>query len=225
MSESAPLLFAAILAAGQSSRFKNDAMSSKLCHPMPDGRSLIEHSLDAYRALNLRPHVLLRADDNALVRILDSIGAEYSFVDYAERGMSESIKEAARLAEESNAEALMIGLADMPFLDEGALGELITSSDSAFASAKAESAPNYIVAPCKTDTSAENIEHQNSVQQNDVQLGHPVIFSAEYFSPLKALQGDVGAKSIIKNNTEHLCYVPVTDQGCYRDVDYLADLF
>lgn len=53
--------------------------------------------------------------------------------------------------------------------------------------------------------------------------GHPVGFSQVYINELLALNGDIGARNIIKNNQEQLELVLTDDEGVIRDIDYPDD--
>lgn len=54
--------------------------------------------------------------------------------------------------------------------------------------------------------------------------GHPVFFSSVYRSELLALEGDVGAKSVIERHRENVIRVETDDAGVLQDVDTLADI-
>jgi molybdenum cofactor cytidylyltransferase len=53
----------------------------------------------------------------------------------------------------------------------------------------------------------------------DGQPGHPVLFSIMYRDELRALQGDVGARSVVEAHAADLQRLPVDDPGILRDVD------
>jgi molybdenum cofactor cytidylyltransferase len=54
--------------------------------------------------------------------------------------------------------------------------------------------------------------------------GHPVGFSSAWFEQLGQLQGDTGARGIIKQHGEAVTHFPVDDPGILRDIDTPADL-
>lgn len=60
---------------------------------------------------------------------------------------------------------------------------------------------------------------------SDGHMGNPTWFSAAYFSQLKALDGDVGGRKILKQNPERLCRYPVEHPQELRDIDFLEELF
>ena len=54
--------------------------------------------------------------------------------------------------------------------------------------------------------------------------GHPVGLAARYRDQLLALQGDAGARAIIKRDAALMTWVDVDDAGVLRDIDTPADL-
>ena len=56
------------------------------------------------------------------------------------------------------------------------------------------------------------------------QRGHPVGLAARYRDELLALQGDAGARAIIKRDAASMTLVDVDDAGVLRDIDTPADL-
>ena len=58
------------------------------------------------------------------------------------------------------------------------------------------------------------------------QPGHPVAFSSRCAKELRALQGDVGARAVLKqlSNQKKVHWIEVEDQGTVHDIDTMADL-
>lgn len=54
--------------------------------------------------------------------------------------------------------------------------------------------------------------------------GHPVGFPARYLNEMKSLQGDVGARDIVRRYADTVEEVPVDDPGVIRDVDTVQNL-
>lgn len=54
--------------------------------------------------------------------------------------------------------------------------------------------------------------------------GHPVWFGRQYGPELRALTGDLGARSVLKTHAAQLYLCPVADAGCVRDIDRPEDL-
>ncbi len=111
-----------------------------------------------------------------------------------EQGMSASIRAGIKAC---SPDALAYGIlpADMPFIRSETINVL---ADSA--------ALGRIVAPIY-----------------EGRQGHPVFFSAVYRNELLALDGDVGARSVINAHLENVLWVETDDEGVLRDVDSPAD--
>ncbi|MEQ8800716.1 MAG: NTP transferase domain-containing protein, partial [Haliea sp.] len=54
--------------------------------------------------------------------------------------------------------------------------------------------------------------------------GHPVGFGRAFFSALARLQGDRGARDLVRRAGSGRLCLPLSDPGILRDVDYPADL-
>ena len=54
--------------------------------------------------------------------------------------------------------------------------------------------------------------------------GNPVLITNKFYAQLFALEGDIGARQLIKANPDHLLTVKVEDPSCLIDVDTRADL-
>ena len=55
------------------------------------------------------------------------------------------------------------------------------------------------------------------------QRGHPILFPKSWFSRLMALQGDCGARSLLRETTEVITTIPALDDAILRDIDRLED--
>lgn len=112
------------------------------------------------------------------------------------KGMSGSLK-VGIAAVGRHADAAIIALADQPFLSATTVDKLIDEySDSR--------AP--IVIPVY-----------------DGRRGNPVLFDKSVFPQLMKIRGDVGAKSVVENNSAAVLEVPVKDEGVVVDLDTLKD--
>lgn len=116
----------------------------------------------------------------------------------ANEGMGSSLRLAARSLPPS-AEAVVVGLADMP--------EIASTTISALVAAWRPLGPRGIVSP---------VFHG--------QRGHPVVFGAHHFAALRELSGDQGARLILKQNSVNLSLITVEDPGVVLDLDTPADL-
>ena len=55
------------------------------------------------------------------------------------------------------------------------------------------------------------------------QRGHPILFPKSWFPRLRALQGDRGARSLLRETAETVTTIPVRDDSILRDIDHLED--
>lgn len=192
---------AVVLAAGASRRFGAD----KLLYPVKtrDGvMPLIARSLVPWLEAFAQVTVVVRADSDELRRQVEqALGPAktaailWCICPDSVLGMSASL--AAGVAYNHNADGWVIGLADMPHVP--------TTAIAAVRRAIATGAP--LAAPCC-----------------DAQRGHPVGFAAHYRDELLALQGDAGAREILKHDAENLRRIDTTDPGILTDIDSPEDL-
>jgi len=192
---------AVVLAAGASRRFGAD----KLLHPVKAGNSmmpLIARSLLPWLDAFSQVTVVVRADSDELRRQVEqALGPEkaaavrWCVCPDAMLGMSASL--AAGVAYNHNADGWLIGLADMPVISSAIIGEV----RDAIASGASLAAPYC-----------------------DGQRGHPVGFAARYRDELLALQGDAGAREILKREAGSLLRIDTTDPGIFTDIDNPEDL-
>lgn len=199
-------LIVLLLAAGQSSRFG----SIKSLHLMPDGRTLLEHCLDSYKTRDIDVKVLVNPHNQVIRTLCERLSIDALGVVGAENGMAESLKAGVAYADSCNAHGAMIGLADMPYLKASMIDDLWGVFDRHY-----EAGQPLIVAPRYVGAGSDKTVGQ---------LGHPVIFSRELFAEFSGLQGDVGAKPIIRAHKESLVELPTSDNSCIIDIDRPSDL-
>lgn len=182
-----------LLAAGQSLRFGSDKLLYDLYYHELN-QPMIMHSLKPWLAVFEQISIVVRADNHALITLLET--SEFSSrltlitADHAAMGMSASL--IAGIKANINADAWLIGLADMPFIQSSVITESL-----AMLKAGAE-----ITLPVF-----------------DNKRGHPVGFSARFMSPLLSLTGDKGAKQIINGSPESIHFITSPDNGIWRDID------
>jgi len=185
-----------LLAAGFSRRFGS---TDKLLQPLPDGRPIAlaaaEHLIKAIP----NSIAVLRAENTALAALLINAGLKVIFCKENEREMADSLTAAIRYSSsfEAAQDGFVIALADMPYIQPDtirAVANKITQGTS-------------IVIPT----------FQNK-------RGHPVGFSAKFRHELESLQGDEGARSVIKRYADKVELLPTDDAGILADIDTPADL-
>ncbi|MEK3787386.1 nucleotidyltransferase family protein [Paenibacillus sp. FSL K6-1230] len=188
-----------ILAAGRSSRLGRD----KLAELLLDGRSIGARVVDT--ALNSRlDHVLVVgrqcSQPDWLTSIFDEAlrqdRAEYLHCTKAGTGMSASLQCGLEGAIRRGAQAIMILLADQPFVQESSLDALLQLYDDVYNFTRPEQSFDYIAA------------------RNGASPQPPVILTSTMYEAVRQLQGDCGAGILLKS---------ARYRGIY--CDYSADLF
>ena len=113
-----------------------------------------------------------------------------------EKGMSGSLK-FGLAATSHDTDAVIVALADQPFLKAATVNTLIEKHLNSKAS---------IVVP---------VYHGRR--------GNPVLFDRSLFPEIMKIRGDVGAKSVVERNKDVVLEVTVTDEGVLVDLDTPQD--
>lgn len=108
------------------------------------------------------------------------------------QGMGTSIAAGLKFID-SQAAAVMLVLADQPFVDSQTINRLIAEFNRHH---KGIAIPTY-----------------------EGKRGHPLIFSLKYKAPLSRLEGDIGGREIVKEHAEDVLEVPVDCEGVVIDID------
>lgn len=179
-----------MLAAGVSRRFGADKRQALL----PDGRGLLDASLEAVPpAFDLRL-LVLRPGDEALAALFREHGWESLLAADAGLGMGHSLAAGIRAARDW--EGALIALADMPFIQ----------------------ARTYLrLAQALT-------RHDIAVPVHRGRRGHPVGFRRSLFGELASLAGDRGARALLERHGDRCHELEVEDAGVLRDIDTPAAL-
>ncbi len=161
----------ALLAAGQSQRFGTaDKLSAEL-----NGTMLGLHASDTLAALPADHRIVIASsDEHACADGWHTDGFQIAVNPDADLGMGTSVALAARLAAEEKAEALLIALADMPFVPLTHLKRLAACS-----------APNALYASC------------SSVKSSSQRMP-PALFGFSHFTALISCDGEQGARDLIR---------------------------
>lgn len=157
-------LVVALLAAGRSIRF---GAEDKLLAPL-GGRPLLAWAAAAGQSLPALDHILI--GHPALQAEAAAPGYRLVVNPAPEEGLSTSLRLAAHAARDAEAAALMILLADMPFVDPAHLGRLVAAH---------EGAPERAVF-----SSVEGVAQP------------PALFPASLFDAILSSSGDKGAKHL-----------------------------
>jgi molybdenum cofactor cytidylyltransferase len=183
-----------LLAAGTSSRY---GASLKQLACLDDGRSLVRRAAETALSTALPVWVVTGAEAE---RVQDALaGLPLGVVHNAAwaRGMGSSLSVGVRRAMEAGASAVIVMLADQPLVDVGDLQALLR----------------------------EHAAHANSIIAAEYGAGvsgPPCLFPAADFPALVALDGDRGARQVIKQNADRARQVAMPNAAL--DVDTSADL-
>lgn len=181
-----------VLAAGSSSRMGQPKQLLKY-----NNTFLLDFCIQNALASNLgQVYVVLGAYRNEIISQLNSKNKNLTCLTNKnwQSGLSSSIKIGLEAAIEDNADAVLFLLGDQPFIQASYLNNF-GHLHGAF--------PTHIIAS----------NYQNS-------FGIPALFPKKYFSDLKRLSGDKGAKKIILSHLHQTISLPLS---CYKDVDTPED--
>lgn len=189
-------IFAAILAAGASSRFGD---GSKLDAPL-DGISLGGHVARLLGRFDWCGRVaVVRQDGSAFAKDARAAGFAILVNRDTVLGLAQSLRLAVLAARESGADGLFIALADMPFVTPAHVGKLCAAFDPA--------AGRDLIA----------------TGHGGHRAGPPALFGAAHFDRLLALQGDAGARALFRDEGSKAIIVPASDREV-TDIDTRDDL-
>lgn len=169
--------------------------ANKLIQPLEDGAAIAVHAVRNLVAAIPYVIAVVRWDDIPLYNLLSEEDCIVAKCRDAERGMGASL--AYGVARTRDADGWVIALADMP--------RIAPATIRAVAAALAEGA--LIARPVYRGTD-----------------GHPVGFAAGLREELLALDGDVGARSVIERHAVELRRIECDDAGVLLDIDRREDL-
>ena len=174
-----------LMAAGNAERFGENKL---LCAAI-DGRSLIEHALDAIpRECFARTLVVTQYPE--ITALAKERGFETLQNEHPERGQSETIRLGTRAL--SDCDAICFMVSDQPLLQRETLAREVNFFSS-------------------------HREHIVALGHNGVR-GNPCLFPARFFPELLALEGDVGGSAVIKKHPDDLLLFEAPEEEM-RDVD------
>jgi molybdenum cofactor cytidylyltransferase len=189
-----PHLVGLLLAAGRSQRFGADKRLQPM--PSPGAMPMAVHCARTLASGCDELWVLTRDEapalQQALTQHLKGLACPWRLhvAGKAEAGMGHTL--AAGVLASPQATGWVVALADMPALQG--------STVQAVAAALRHGA-------------------RLAVPMHQGQRGHPVGFAAHWREALLALQGDTGARDLLRAQTHLITAVPVDDPGCLLDVD------
>jgi molybdenum cofactor cytidylyltransferase len=182
-----------LLAAGRGRRFSPDGQQNKLLARLNAADCVLDASARNLRTALQDVLAVVRPDSEAIVRRLENAGCRITACPDADRGMAASLVHA--LSQSKDCEGWIVALADMPNVRPATVHAL----------AEALRAGADIVAP---------------VFQG--KRGNPVGFSRKYLPELLALEGDQGARGLLRRF--EVTEIVVDDAGILHDIDQPGDL-
>lgn len=182
-----------LLAAGRGIRFDPSGQQNKLLQVLPDGDAVVAASARHLLAALPRVVAVVRPGDDRVAALLGALGCEVKVCADADTGMAASLVHVITYTR--GAPGWVVALGDMPFVLPSTIAQL---------SAALERGARI------------------AVPTHDGQRGNPVAFSPYYLDLLLALDGDQGARSILKSHP--VTEIAVADAGIVRDIDTRADL-
>ncbi len=190
-----PVVSALVLAAGQSSRMGG---RDKLLETVA-GAPLLRHVVQALSASAVdEVVVVLPPDAGERMTTLAGTAARMVANPRADEGMGTSVG-AGVTALRADADAVLIVLADMPEVTARDFDRLIAAFDPAEGRA---------IVRAVTEAGRP---------------GHPVLFGRRFFEPLRALEGDRGARSLIDDYPDFLVDVTLPGAAAATDLDTPED--
>jgi molybdenum cofactor cytidylyltransferase len=180
---------ALVLAAGSSKRMGG---VNKLLQPV-GGIAMLRRVVNAAlasRCYSVR--VVTGADANAVQGCLAGLDAQFiSNPDHA-TGMASSLRSGLATLP-ADIDAVVVLLADMPWIDGGHVDRLIAAFDPQMPK---------IIAPFR-----------------DGRRGNPILWPREFFVEMMAVSGDVGAREVLQRHASRIEAVDFDDDAIFADVD------
>ena len=169
--------------------------ADKRWQALADGTPMALASAACLRAACDDVLAVLRPDDEALGERLLDLGCRVMVNPQAEGGLGSSL--AAGVRASADAAGWLVALADMPFI----------------ASASHQAVRERLLAGASL-----------VVPSYGGQRGHPVGFAREWYGELSRLDGDFGARHILREHADRLEVLELDDAGILADVDAPGDL-
>jgi len=184
-----------LLAAGLSSRMEG---RNKLLMSL-EGKIILAHTLEALLASEADEVVVVLGHQIKEIQFfLDSnnYAVKTVYNKHFATGMTSSIKAGVEKVS-SEADGIMICLADMPFIKPNQYNQIIEGFNQA-----KQSSPDTIVIPCYHG-----------------KRGNPVIFSTTYKSEILSHEKMEGCKGLIKDHPQNVIEINLTIKSITQDID------
>jgi molybdenum cofactor cytidylyltransferase len=189
-----PRIAAVVLAAGNSSRMRSAGQGiNKLLQPL-DGRPMLRHVAEAALASAVSDVVIVTGNEKAAVTMALR-GLPVTFADNPDysKGLSTSLISGLNaLPEDCDGAVILLG--DMPAVDSHLLDRLIAAFDP--------SEDRAII-----------------VASHEGRRGNPVLWARRFFSEMRELSGDAGARALFAPYAELICEVEAGSDAPLTDID------
>jgi molybdenum cofactor cytidylyltransferase len=189
------MISAILLAAGESKRMGQPKQLLLI-----DGQPILVRSLGNLMASQVDEVILVLGHhaDLILAEVQRYLQRGFKVVlnPYYREGMSRSLQEGLRQVHK-NSEAVLIALADQPFVEIQSLNKIIQAYHHT---------PYGIIVPTYRG-----------------RRGNPVLLSLKYRQEMESLTGDVGCREILKRYQEDVLEVEVDSPGILKDIDTPTD--
>jgi molybdenum cofactor cytidylyltransferase len=153
-------------------------------------KAMVSHVIDQLEMSNISDIIVVTGNEYDEVRKAISQKVEYTHNPDFDKGLSTSLK-AGISALHSVCDGVMVCLGDMPYISQTVYDEII----SAF------------------------IEGQIIVPTSHGKIGNPILFSKEFFDDFQTLDGDTGARGLLKKYSEKVIKVEVGTDSILEDID------
>jgi molybdenum cofactor cytidylyltransferase len=183
-----------LLAAGRGRRFDPEGLRNKLLQPLAGGEPVVVASAHNLLSVLSRVIAVVPPQDGGVAAALRALGCEVVLCEEADSGMAASLVTAITHSL-PQADAWLVALGDMPFVAPATLRALLAAVEEG------------------ADIAAPVYEGRR---------GNPVAFGARYLPALLALEGEHGARALLK--AAPVVEVAVDDPGILRDIDTPGDL-
>lgn len=167
---------------------------NKLLLPV-DGEPMVRRSARAVLAAGLPVVVVTGHRAEAVRAALDGLSLSFVHNPEYESGLSSSLRTGTAAVAATGGAAALVCLGDMPWVRPDTIARLAAAHS-----------PGAIVAPVK-----------------DGQRGNPVLWDQAFFASIMGLQGDTGARELLRQHSGALATIDTTDSGIFRDVDTPLD--
>ena len=192
--KTAPRIGGVVLAAGLSSRMGRNKLAIEI-----DGKPLVRHAVEAALDGGLDPVLVVTGHDReAIERACVGLAVTFVHNENFAHGLSTSLRRGIE-ALPGGCDGAMVILGDMPDVTADLVGNVRAGFDPAKGRA-------ICVATAKG--------HH----------GHPVLWARKFFPEITALQGDMGARTLMDRHADEICEIPASGDAPLTDIDTPADL-